>query len=468
MNRQLIATTTTLGLRPVFGANVGESVRRYQTLRELLSGGEAHAVFAEPVIDGGQIRWFSDLPGRVVPYTELSPDWQEKAGKVLSYYADLAYTQLERYHEADDLRRMLDDCFEVPNYAHLYLIGKRPVLILWGFLSSDFGATHGLVRRLMKQFTAPRLMVNVKVVRVADHAPVADATVTLGHGGQTYRLLTNSEGNASFQAVVPVDPLLFSVEASAPSLATAATTLKAERTVGDLLFDGFYPLITTLALAPKLDREAFSLRVIDLETRQPLIGATVRLTTENTDDSQVTTDAGLVAFDAVLLLAGEKAVAYVTHPSYADERVEIEADAATHTIELNPSGLRGRRGAFSVNLRWFSTDDLDLHVTDPGGNRLNFQQREVTYNDCSGILDLDANADEATATSDPQENAYWEKAHPGFYTIEVVCFKRRSPKGTPIPFEVTVLHGNEQYVRQREAHQEGERVFVDRFSLRRS
>lgn len=468
MSRQLIAVTSTDRLRPVFGSGIGEGVKRYQTLRDLLEVAQVHAVFAEPVIETGQIRWFSELPGPIRAYQELSPEWQEKARAVLQYYADLAFAQIERFHDADDLRRMLDDCLEIPNYNGLYLIGKRPVLTVWGFLSSDFSPARGLVRKLMQQSTPPRMMLNAKVVRTADHSPIADAKVSLQHGGHTYELTTNADGNVSFQHIVPIDPLTFQVEATAPSFATASTTLTAGRTVAELIFDGFYPLITTLALQPQLDEQPFSLQILDLKTKEPLSGATVRITTVHTDSTQTSPETGAVLFESVVLRQGETAVVYVTHPDYADERVELTASDETRSIGLNPSGLRGRRGAFSVNLRWFSTDDLDLYVTDPGNNLLNYQDREVFYKDYTGVLDLDANADESTATSAPQENAYWEKAHPGFYTIEVVLHKRRSPKGKPVPFEITIQHGNQLYTLEREAYQQGERVFVDRFVVRHS
>ncbi|WP_421827305.1 hypothetical protein [Larkinella sp.] len=465
MPRQLIAITPTAGLRPVFGSNVGEGVKRYQTLRELLTVGSGHAVFAEPVIEPGQIRWFSDLPGAIQPYQELSPEWQAKSRAVLRYYTDLAYDQIQRYHDADDLHRMLADCLEIPQVKNLYLIGKRPVLILWGFLSSDFNPTRGLVRKLTQQAVAPRMMLNAKVVQATDQKPVANATVALHHGGQTYKLTTSTDGNVSFQQIIPIDPLVFQVEAAADAYAVATTTLTSEKTVADLIFDGFYPLITTLTLHPRLEEHAFPLQLIDLATKEPVNGATVRLTTTNSDLTQTSSETGQVFFDPVLLLAGETAVVYVTHPDFADERMELAAGDQTHIVELNPSGLRGRRGAFSVNLRWFSTDDLDLFVSDPGGNLLNYQQREVNFKDYLGILDLDANADDDSATTEPQENAYWEKAHAGYYTIEVSFFKRRSPKGQAVPFEITVQHGNQQYVLQRETSKEGERVFVDRFHL---
>ncbi|RRB00109.1 carboxypeptidase-like regulatory domain-containing protein [Larkinella rosea] len=466
MSRQLIAVTSTDRLRPVFGSGIGEGVKRYQTLRDLLEVAQIHAVFAEPVIETGQIRWFSELPGPILPYRELSPDWQEKARAVLRYYADLAVAQLERYHEADALRRLLDECLEIPNDTGLYLVGKRPVLTSWGFLSSDFNPARGLVHKLTRQSVPPRMMLNAKVVRAADHSPIADAVVSLQHGGQTYDLTTNADGNVSFQHIVPIDPLTFQVEATAPTFAAASTTLTAGRTVAELIFDGFYPLITTLVLQPQLDEYDFPLQLVDLETQKPVSGATVRITTAHSDTTQRSLETGRVLFPAVVVRRDEKAVVYVTHPDYADERVELETGEDSPVIALNPAGLRGRRGAFSVNLRWFSTDDLDLFVTDPGNNLLSYQDREVHFKDFTGILDLDANADATTATNDPQENAYWEKAHPGFYTIEVLFYKRRSPKGKPVPFEITVQHGNQQTTFEREAWQEGERVFVDRFVLR--
>jgi hypothetical protein len=92
-----------------------------------------------------------------------------------------------------------------------------------------------------------------------------------------------------------------------------------------------------------------------------------------------------------------------------------------------------QRGELNFALIWHNTDDLDLAVTCPSGERISFTNRQV----CGGRLDIDANAGARTST--PVENIYFETATPGTYRINVTLFSNRS--GAPVPFEVRVRQG---------------------------
>ena len=72
-------------------------------------------------------------------------------------------------------------------------------------------------------------------------------------------------------------------------------------------------------------------------------------------------------------------------------------------------------GALTISLMWNEEDDLDLHVTNPKGDHIWYNQRTDRY---TGELDVDMNAyDERT--SEPVENVYWQEPPEGRYEIFV-------------------------------------------------
>ncbi|MFK5645109.1 MopE-related protein [Ornithinimicrobium sp. LYQ121] len=77
-------------------------------------------------------------------------------------------------------------------------------------------------------------------------------------------------------------------------------------------------------------------------------------------------------------------------------------------------------GELRFTLIWDSSDDLDLHVIDPSGERIWYQDRESAS---GGVLDRDDNV--GACLSDPEpggvENVFWPVggAPTGTYTIEI-------------------------------------------------
>lgn len=76
------------------------------------------------------------------------------------------------------------------------------------------------------------------------------------------------------------------------------------------------------------------------------------------------------------------------------------------------------------SLHWFNYDDLDLHVTEPGG-------REIYYGSktgyTGGTLDVDMNAGSGK-TRDAVENIIWtdpSRLRPGDYVVRVHNFYKR-------------------------------------------
>lgn len=101
-------------------------------------------------------------------------------------------------------------------------------------------------------------------------------------------------------------------------------------------------------------------------------------------------------------------------------------------------------GDIQVTLRWTTTDDLDLAVTDPNGEVVAYYNPSVPS---GGQLDVDANAGCSGQTNSPIENIFWppSEAPQGNYSIAVNLYSRCTQSTGPIPFEVRLLvQGNVQ------------------------
>ncbi|MBD3880810.1 hypothetical protein IFO70_03475 [Phormidium tenue FACHB-886] len=94
-------------------------------------------------------------------------------------------------------------------------------------------------------------------------------------------------------------------------------------------------------------------------------------------------------------------------------------------------------GDIQVTLRWASTDDLDLAVTDPSGDAVSFFNPRIPSD---GQLDVDANAGCDNLTSAPIENVFWppSEAPQGEYSIAINLYTR-CQGSAPVPFTLTLL-----------------------------
>lgn len=120
----------------------------------------------------------------------------------------------------------------------------------------------------------------------------------------------------------------------------------------------------------------------------------------------------------------------------------IETSIATAQQEINTirntssTQTLGGRGGLKINLKWNTIDDVDLHVYDPDGNHIYYQNKQHTCQGILGQLDIDANAG-ANYTTTPQENIFWEgKAPIGHYKVSVTLYNKRSG-ASQIPVIVT-------------------------------
>lgn len=120
-------------------------------------------------------------------------------------------------------------------------------------------------------------------------------------------------------------------------------------------------------------------------------------------------------------------------------QVQTEIDVIQQSSDVE---TKGGRGALKVNLKWATGDDLDLHVIDPDGVDICYNNKSHVCKGITGQLDIDANAG-GPKTTTPQENIFWEGQAPlGHYIVKVQWFANHV-HSTSVPFTVTVYpeHG---------------------------
>jgi len=105
------------------------------------------------------------------------------------------------------------------------------------------------------------------------------------------------------------------------------------------------------------------------------------------------------------------------------------------------SDLPGGTGEVKVTLQWSNCADLDLHVTDPCGNTINFMNKSANCSGKTGTLDIDQNAGSLNC-SNPAENIYWSTAPNGTYTVKVKYYASNSGSGTTSYTVTTIVGGN--------------------------
>ena len=113
-------------------------------------------------------------------------------------------------------------------------------------------------------------------------------------------------------------------------------------------------------------------------------------------------------------------------------RAQTVAAASPEDIE-QPSGEIDRRlerenaqqGELSFTLVWNNRSDIDLHVTCPNNSKIFYDNRSQDNSSCTGELDVDANINTRSATSEPVENVFFSRAESGRYLVEVKLFEPR-------------------------------------------
>jgi hypothetical protein len=146
---------------------------------------------------------------------------------------------------------------------------------------------------------------------------------------------------------------------------------------------------------------------------------------------------------------------------YRASQQEVRPPAPTAT-EAPGGGVQPHTGDVQITLEWYSTADLDLHVLDPDGDEIWFDNSRVAS---GGELDVDANGPCFTATSSPLENVYWPwgGAPPGEYEVYVEYFSECLGEGA-VDYQVIVRVDGEVLDTHSGAISPGGQVFITRFS----
>ncbi|KHD76853.1 hypothetical protein [Actinoplanes utahensis] len=114
-------------------------------------------------------------------------------------------------------------------------------------------------------------------------------------------------------------------------------------------------------------------------------------------------------------------------------------------------------GKLRVSLSWFNHDDLDLHVYEPDGTH-------IWYQDKRHKLDVDMNAG-GGESREPVENVTWTDHLPdGEYRIEVNQFRKRESSGVGFVIE-TESNGRIEHYRHERAVGQKETVEVGRMTV---
>ena len=120
-------------------------------------------------------------------------------------------------------------------------------------------------------------------------------------------------------------------------------------------------------------------------------------------------------------------------------------------------------GDIQVTLRWDGDNDLDLHVIDPDGERIYFQNK---VSGSGGVLDVDANAGcSQNMTNNPVENIFWaESIAPNGQFQILVHYYQHCDSEVNTPFTVRLLVDGEEQSFNGQVNNGGEQVLVTEFS----
>ncbi len=108
----------------------------------------------------------------------------------------------------------------------------------------------------------------------------------------------------------------------------------------------------------------------------------------------------------------------VSTSSESRQSTSVAVPRSVAAIQTRVSNAGGRKGEVQFALAWQNTNDVDLHVIVPSGERISHMVRTSR---CNGKLDVDMNVN--GESEDPVENVRWIQNAPwGRYTVIVNLF----------------------------------------------
>lgn len=120
----------------------------------------------------------------------------------------------------------------------------------------------------------------------------------------------------------------------------------------------------------------------------------------------------------------------------------------------------GSVGEITVTLVWQTTDDLDLHILEPGGEKIYYKNK---VSSSGGRLDVDKNAGE-DLISNPIENVFYGSKPPrGKYGIYVHYYKKRGDYA--VPYVVYINIGGQQKQISGTHYRSGDTHTIDEFII---
>ena len=134
-------------------------------------------------------------------------------------------------------------------------------------------------------------------------------------------------------------------------------------------------------------------------------------------------------------------------PAPEPEPVEVRTD-------------EGQDGEIRVTIEWPFPGDVDLHVTEPSGNEIDY--RNMRNSRTGGYLDVD-NRTGGTPSLTAVENVFWSNPDAGRYRVELVYYStsEQAPNGGYV--NVRVKNGAQVDTYRARLTYRGQRVLITEF-----
>ena len=403
MSDQFLLTTLSEGLTPLGTA----AQRSYELVSETLRarvGEDAALLLAEPVAaEGGErIDWYAPMPGRAKPLNTLDPEQQERARAILGALVIRIRSEaetLQRSPDAADLRlgEALAHAVEIPDEGAVYVVETAegllyPVLVSWAWVREHQSTVRGVLKGQTARARPAKSLSANAARQMPRHAAVAPSVTSRS---PTARL-------APVNLLLPLGWLLLAgMIAAILWLLIAACGLRGTGLV-------FCPV----SPAPAAGAEA----------ELPVLEAQVAML-----EHEIALTRGACLPD----------LAFLPSPPQDPERAADQARELDRRLDTRGA----QRGDLTFTLAWDGSDDMDLHVTCPTGQKIGFRNRRA----CNGWLDVDANA--GTTVNDPVENIVFNDPQTGTYRITVVLHTSRTGTARPFRVRVSQRDGREQVFR---------------------